>query len=232
MPDARLDKLEALLARAVPDAKEPASVLAPLLGLDGSTRYPTLSLTPRQHKARIFAAVMAQLTGLARHQPLLMIAEDIHWFDPTTMELFSVVVEALQRLPALLVATLRPELQPPWTALPSVTLLTLERLCRAHAAALIDGVTGGRVLPVPVAEAILARTEGIPLFVEELTSAVLESRLLREHGGAFELAGPLPPLAIPSTLQDSLMARLTGWRPPRSWHRSGRRSVASSPTSC
>jgi predicted ATPase/class 3 adenylate cyclase len=207
-PEVRLDKLEALLARAVPDSRGPAALLAPLLGLDGSTRYPAEDLTPQQRKARTLQALVDQLEGLARREPVLVVLEDLHWLDPTTRELFDLVVDRLQRLPVLLAATFRPELPPPWMGFPHVTLLTLNRLARHEAAALIDAVTGGRALPAVVAETILERTEGVPLFVEELTKAVLDSGLPRATEGGHELGSLPPPLAIPSTLQDSLVARL------------------------
>ena len=206
-PEARLDRLEALLVRAVADPREAAALLAPLLGLDGSARYPATDLTPQLRKARTFQVLVDQLEGLARQGPVLAVVEDIHWLDPTTRELFDLTVDRLRRLPVLLVATYRPELSPPWTAFPHVTLLTLDRLARGEAAALIDAVVGGRALPAVVAEMILERTEGVPLFVEELTKAVLEAGLLQETDtGGLGRGGPPP--AIPDTLQGSLMARL------------------------
>ena len=206
--EARLDKVEALLARAVADPRVPAPYLARLLGLEAGGRYPVQDFTPQQQKMRTFQALIAQLEGLARQEPVLVVAEDLHWFDPTTMELFEAVVEQLQRWPVLFLGTFRPELPPPWTRFPHVTLLTLNRLGRGDTTRLIDGIARGRSLPTPVVDAILTRTEGIPLFTEELTKTILESDLLRATDHGFELAGPWRQPAIPNTLQDSLMARL------------------------
>jgi predicted ATPase len=136
-----------------------------------------------------------------------MVLEDAHWLDPTTLELFELVTERIQRLPALLVVTSRPEFEPAWTQHGHATTLTLDRLGDGQAAAIIEQ-TAGRALPSEVASAIVTRTDGVPLFVEELTKAVLESGLLSDAGDRLELSGPLPPLAIPATLHDSLMARL------------------------
>jgi predicted ATPase len=136
------------------------------------------------------------------------VVEDAHWLDPTSRELFDQIVDRLQRLPVLLVVTFRPDLLPPWIGFPHVTLLTLNRLGKAQARSLVERVTGGKALPSAVLEQILARTEGVPLFTEELTKTVLESGFLGDAGDHYILARPLPPLAIPATLHDSLMARL------------------------
>ena len=206
-PEVKLAKLEALLALAVPDSEigDPADRRA--FGDPDRRPLPDPELAPEQKKAKTFQALLAQLEGLAAKQPVLMTAEDAHWFDPTSLELFDRIVDRIERLPVLLVVTFRPEFAPRWTGRPHVTLLTLTRLGRNESAALIDHLSGGRPLPAEVQAHILAKTEGVPLFVEELTKAVLESGLLREAGGHYELAGSLP-LAIPSTLQDSLLARL------------------------
>jgi predicted ATPase len=137
-----------------------------------------------------------------------MVLEDAHWLDPTSRELFDQIVDRLQRLPVLLVVTFRPVLFPPWIGFPHVTLLTLNRLTQPQARLLVERVAGGKALPSEVIEQILARTEGVPLFTEELTKTVLESSLLGDVGDRYVLAGPLPPSAIPATLHDSLMARL------------------------
>lgn len=202
-PDGRWRKLEAVLARATADPRQAALLLAPLLGVAEPEGQQPLDLAPQQRKALTLQLLAELLEDLTRRQPVLMLVEDLHWTDPTTRELLDLVVDRLQRWPVLLVATFRPELAPPWTDFPHVALLALNRLARAEAAALLDAVAGGRALPAIVTEAILERTGGIPLFVEELTRTVLESGLLQEMDD-----GLLPPLAIPSTLQDSLMARL------------------------
>ena len=139
---------------------------------------------------------------------MLALYEDVHWADPTTLELLGWVVERSQRLPVLVLVTFRPEFGPPWAGHGHVTALSLGRLGRRQGGAMVGRAVGGQALPSEVLEQILARTDGVPLFVEELTKAVLESGLLRDEGDRYELVGPLPPLAIPATLQDSLMARL------------------------
>ena len=207
--EVKLAKLERLLGQAGAPADEAAATLAELLGLPSSGRGTRNDLTPQQKKGQAFAALLAQLEGLARQRPVLLILEDAHWLDPTSRELFDGIVDRIRSLPVLLVATFRPEAPPPWSTFPHVTLLSLNRLARAQAAKLVERVADGRLLPAAVAEVILSRTEGVPLFVEELTKAVLESVALRATSdGSLELAGSLPTLAIPATLQDSLMARL------------------------
>jgi len=206
--EAKLAKLEALLALAVPDAKSAIRLIAEHLAIPTGDRYPPPEFAPEQKKAKTFQALLAQLEGLAARQPLLMTVEDAHWFDPTSFELFNRIVDRIERLPVLLVVTFRPEFAPRWTDRPHVTLLTLNRLGRNESAALIDHLSGGRPLPAEVQAHILAKTDGVPLFVEELTKTVLESGLLRDAGERYELTGSLPPFTIPSTLQDSLLARL------------------------
>ncbi|WP_192257371.1 AAA family ATPase [Mesorhizobium silamurunense] len=207
-PEVKLAKLEALLVLAGPDPKTAMPLIAEHLTIPTGDRYPMPELAPQEKKARTFEALLAQLESLAAKQPVLMTAEDAHWFDPTTLELFDRIVDQIERQPVLLVVTFRPEFAPRWTGRPHVTQLTLDRLEQNEGAMLIDQLSGGRPLPAEVQADILAKTEGVPLFVEELTKAVLESDLLREAGDRYELTGPLPPLAIPSTLQDSLLARL------------------------
>jgi hypothetical protein len=207
-PDVKLARLEAILRVAVPDPQPAIRLMAEHMAIPTGDRYPPSELALQQKKEKTFAALLAQLEGLAAKQPILMTAEDAHWFDPTSFELLDRVVDRIERLPVLLLVTCRPEVAPRWTDRPHATLLTLNRLGRDDSAALIDHLSGGRPLPAEVQQHILAKTEGVPLFVEELTKTVLESDLLREAGGRYELAASLPPLAIPSTLQDSLLARL------------------------
>jgi predicted ATPase len=159
-------------------------------------------------KLRTFEALLGQVAGLAASRPVLMVLEDAHWIDPTSSELFGLVIDRLQRLPVLLLITFRPEFTSPWTGYAHLTPLTLSRLGQRQGAQMVERLTGGKPLPPEVLEQILAKTDGVPLFVEELTKAVLESGLLTETGDRYELSAPLPPLAIPATLHDSLMARL------------------------
>ena len=137
-----------------------------------------------------------------------MLFEDVHWADPTTLELLTLTVERLQSLPILLLITFRPDFQPPWTGQPHVTMLTLNRLSQRDRAALVDHITGGKTLPAGLLDQIVERTDGVPLFVEELTKSVLESEMLHEAGGQYVLDQPTQQLAIPTTLQASLMSRV------------------------
>lgn len=207
-PAERVAKLRSLLAEAAEATEEMVTLLAELLGMPGNGELPFLNLTPQVRKARTLTVLMTQLEGLAERRPVLLILEDSHWLDPTTRELFDLVVDRIRRLRVLLVVTFRPELEPPWTGFAHVTSLTLNRLARDQAEVLVTHVAGGRHLPAEVVNAILARTEGMPLFTEELTKTVLEAGLLAETADGLILAGPLPSLAIPASLNDSLMARL------------------------
>jgi class 3 adenylate cyclase/predicted ATPase len=206
-PATKLEKLEALLALATPP-DEDAAFLADLLSLPTSERHPLPNLSPQRKKERTLEALIRQLEGLARRQPVVMVIEDAHWIDPTSRELLDLTVERVRSLPALLVVTFRPEFQPPWTGQPQVTMLALNRLDRRDRTALVEQIAGGKGLPDEVVAQIVDRTDGVPLFVEELTKSVLESGLLREEADRYVLDRPLPPFAIPTSLHDSLMARL------------------------
>jgi class 3 adenylate cyclase/predicted ATPase len=205
---AKLGKLEALLARSnAALAAEAAPLLAPLLSIPAGDRYSPLGLSPQRQKARTLEVLVDLIAGLAAQRPVLVVLEDAHWGDPTTVELFGLTIDRVQRLPVLVVITFRPEFQPPWMGRRHVTLLTVSRLSRRHSATMVERVTG-KMLPLDLVGQIVAKTDGVPLFVEELTKAVVESGLLREEADRYALAGPLPPLAIPPTLQDSLTGRL------------------------
>ena len=206
-PAARLEKLEALLARAVPP-DEDVAFLADLVSLPASERHPLPNLSPQRKKERTWEALVRQLEGLARQQPVVMVFEDVHWIDPTSRELLDLIVEHVRSLPVLLIVTFRPEFQPPWTGQPQVTMLALNRLDRGDRISLVAQIAGDKALPDDVISQIADRTDGVPLFVEELTKGVLESGLLREEADRYVLDGALPPFAIPTTLHDSLMARL------------------------
>jgi class 3 adenylate cyclase/predicted ATPase len=205
---ARLGKLEVLLGRATERLDEAVPLVAALLGVPSDGRFPALNLSPQRQKQRTLEVLVEQLAGLARERPVLDFYEDLHWADPSTLELLDLLVERVRTLPVLVVITHRPEVSPLWSGQAHVTALTMNRLGRRQVAALVKRVSAGKALPGEVLDQILARTDGVPLFVEELTKAVLESGLLTEAGDRYELSGPLPPLAIPTTLHDSLMARL------------------------
>jgi hypothetical protein len=206
--DARLDKLEALLARGTEALGEAVPLVAALLGLEPGQRYPAPALSPQRQKQRTLEVLIEQVEGLAARQPVLAVYEDVHWVDPTTLEALDLLIGRVQRLPVLVLITFRPEFSPPWTGHAHVMQLSLSRLTRRHGQALVEAVTGGKALPDEVLDQVLAKTDGVPLFVEELTKTVVESGLLSDAGDRYALTGPLPPLAIPATLQDSLMARL------------------------
>jgi class 3 adenylate cyclase/predicted ATPase len=203
----KLSKLDALLAQSTHNP-EHLAVLTNLLALPVDDHCRIQGLTSQKRKEKTFAALMAQLDGLAARQPVLLIFEDVHWIDPTSLEFLAAAVEHMPQLRALLLITARPEFTPPWPSYPNTTTILLTRLGRRDGTALVLRVTGNKTLPKEVVEHILAHTDGVPLFVEELTKMVLESGLLRERDGEYVLEGPLPALAIPTTLQASLMARL------------------------
>jgi class 3 adenylate cyclase/predicted ATPase len=206
-PAAKLRKLEALLARVAPP-EEDVALLADLLSLPVSERHPLPNLSPQRKKERTLEALIRQLEGLACQQPVLMVVEDAHWIDPTSRELLDLRVDRVRCLPVLLIVTFRPEFQPPWTGQSQVSLLALNRLDRHDRALLVAQIAGGKTLPEGVVTEIVDRTDGVPLFVEELTKSVLESGLLREDRDRYVLDRALPPFAIPMSLHDSLMARL------------------------
>jgi len=206
--DVKLRKLEVALTQLALSTLELVPPLASLLALPLDERYLPLNLTPQQQKQKTLEALLTVLMALTAHQPVLFIVEDIHWLDPSTLELLSLLVEqeAPRRLFTLL--TCRPMFRPPWGPQVHLTHLALNRLPRHQAAQMITQVAGGKSLPAEVYQQLLTKTDGVPLFVEELTKMVLESGFVNEADDRYELAGPLPPLAIPLTLHDSLLARL------------------------
>jgi class 3 adenylate cyclase/predicted ATPase len=207
-PSRKLDKLEAMLTPATADAAEAVPLVAALLSIPTGDRYPPPALAPQRQKERTLEVLLDQLAGLAAARPVLDVFEDVHWADPTTLELLDLLVDRVRALPVLVLVTSRPGFAPRWTGRAHVTPLALGRLSRRQGAAVVGHLTGGKALPAEVLERIVERTDGVPLFVEELTKAVLEAGLLREEDEGYTLAGPLPPPAIPATLHDSLMARL------------------------
>jgi predicted ATPase len=204
-----------VLAQATGDPGEAAPLLAALLSLSAGDRYPPLKLTPQKQKEKTLQALVAQVKGLAAQQPVLMLFEDGHWSDPTSLELLDLIIDRVPALRVLLIVTFRPEFTPPWTGRPHVSLLSLNRLSPRQRAEMIAGVTGGKALPEEIAVQIVDRTDGVPLFVEELTKAVVESGILTDAGDRYTAAGPVAPLAIPASLQASLLARLDRLAPVR-----------------
>jgi class 3 adenylate cyclase/tetratricopeptide (TPR) repeat protein len=205
-PVQRFEKLEAALADLVPHMEDALPLFAALLSLPAG-RYPPLQLSPQKQKEKTLEALIDRVRALTRRGPVMIAIEDIHWIDPTSQDLLELLVPIVSSLPVLLVMTYRPEYLPPWTGA-HVNTVTLNRLSREQGAVLVGSVTRGKALPPEVLDEVLARTDGIPLFVEELTRSVLESGLLREEDDHYVLQGPLSALAIPVSLRDSLMARL------------------------
>ena len=204
-PETKLHKLATLLAPAA--AAGDISLLVELLSLSGGDCFAPLELSPQRKKERTFAALLRQLEGVARTQPVLMIFEDLHWIDPTSREFLDLVLTRIDRLPVLLVATFRPEFQPPWTGQPHVTVMSLNRLGRGDGAAMVERLAGNAALLLPdVIAEIVERTDGVPLFLEEMTKAVLEAGA--ERGTEVAASVPSTGLGVPATLQASLMARL------------------------
>ena len=203
-PRARLDKLDALLLQTS-TSKHDAALFAEMLSLPNDGRYPQLDLTPQQRRQKTLEALTSQLAELARHSQVLMIFEDAHWTDPTSLEVFGRVVDRIQTLRVLLIVTFGPEFDPPWIGQPHVSAVTINRLAQREVNAMIDRVVGNKLLPANIRQDIIERTDGIPLFVEEMTKAVLEA----ESEGAARrtvAAIPSPTLAVPSSLHASLMS--------------------------
>lgn len=211
----KLAKLSALLANSVPDVDETVELLAYLLSLPTDGRHRISELSAQKRKEKTFSALLAQMEAISARRPLLILYEDVHWIDPTSLELLTLTIERIPRTRTLLLVTARPDFVPPWPRHAHVTTISLPRLDRSEGAELIERVTAGKALPQIVIDEILARTDGVPLFVEELTKALTESGLLSEQNGRYVLTGPLPTLAIPKTLQASLLARLDRLSSPR-----------------
>ena len=205
-PQAKLDKLDAVLAQTSTSIQD-AALIAEMLSLPNNGRYPALDLTPEQRRQRTLEALTTQAARLASQQPVLMIFEDAHWTDPTSLEAFGRTVDQIKILPVLLIVTFRPEFNAPWAGRSHVTSLALNRLGEREAATIIASLVGNKELPADVMAEIVERTDGIPLFVEEMTKAVLEAE---GEGEARHIAAAVPSaaLAVPASLHASLMARL------------------------
>ena len=202
----KLDKLDVLLARTS-TSKQDAALFAEMLSLPNDGRYPAIDLIPEQRRKRTLEALVSQVETLTRRSPVLMILEDAHWADPTSLEVFGRIVDRVRSIRVLLMVTFRPEFQAPWIGRPYVTALTINRLAERDIDAMIDRVVGNKLLPAHIRQDIIDRTDGIPLFVEEMTKAVLEAG---SEDAAQRTAAAIPSrtLAVPASLQASLMARL------------------------
>ena len=205
-PQAKLDKLDALLAQTS-TSKQDIALLAQLPSLPNDGRYPPLDLTPQQRRQKTIDALISQIEMLTRSSPVLMIFEDAHWSDPSSLELLGRTLDRIATLPVLLIVTFRPEFEPPWIGRPYVTTLTINRLGNREVSAMIDRMIGNNPLLASIRQDIVARTDGIPLFVEEMTKAVVEAG---NEGEARQTAAAIPStiLAVPATLHASLMAQL------------------------
>ena len=203
---AKLDKLDALLARSATSAPD-AALLAAMLSLPNDGRYLSLELPPPERRQRTLFALVSQVAAFSRQNSVLLIFEDAHWSDPTSLELLDHVINAIPSVRVLLIVTFRPEFAPQWIGRPHVTALTLNRLADREVSAMIDGVIGNKQLPANVRQDIIERTDGIPLFVEEMTKAVLEAG---GEGTAMQMAAavPSPAASVPASLHASLTARL------------------------
>jgi class 3 adenylate cyclase/predicted ATPase len=207
-PQQKLSKLEGFLVQYGLPLAETVPLFAALLSLPLGTDYASLGLSPEQQKQKTLHALLTILLRIAAHQPVLFVMEDLHWVDPSTLELLSLLVDQGPTTRILALFTFRPDFSPPWAGRSHLTQVTVRRLPHHQAMEVIHQVAHGKTLPREVVEQIVAKTDGVPLFVEELTKMVLESGLLQEWEERYALTGPLPPLAIPTTLHDSLMARL------------------------
>ena len=204
----KLDKLDAVLTHSS-TPRQDAALFAEMLSLPNDGRYPTLDLAAQQRRQRTLEALTVQVEVLSRANPVLMIFEDVHWIDPTSLEALGRTLDRLRTLGVLLIVTYRPEFGPPWIGRPYVTPLAINRLGEREIAAMIDRVTGNKPLPATIRQGIIERTDGIPLFVEEMTKAVLEAGGARGRCGASGCRYSVSfRLAVPASLHASLMARL------------------------
>jgi class 3 adenylate cyclase/tetratricopeptide (TPR) repeat protein len=207
-PQQKLSKLEGFLVQYGLPLAEAVPLFASLLSLPPGADYAPLALSPEQQKQRTLHGLLTILLRIAAQQPVLFVMEDLHWVDPSTLELLSLLVDQGPTARIMALLTCRPDFSPPWSGRAHLTQVTLNRLPRRQAVEMTSQVAHGKALPAEVVAQVVAKTDGVPLFVEELTKMVLESGLLQEWDELYALTGPLPPLAIPTTLHDSLMARL------------------------
>ena len=206
--ETQLEKLKRVVDTGDADNREETiALIADLLSIRGLTIASTEHLTPQQRKERTLAALVGQLAALASKAPVLMVIEDVHWIDPTFRELLDLIIDRVPELAVLCLITFRPEFTLPWLGRPHVSLAALSRLGRELGATMVSRIAG-KPMPAELLDQIVTHADGVPLFVEEMTKSVIESGLLRDESDRYTLVGPLPPLAIPTTLQDSLTARL------------------------
>ena len=211
--DAKLDKLETLIVthygRPLPDVR----FVAAILSIPCEQRYGALPMTPQKHKDETLRTLVDITEAAGRRHPSVLLFEDAHWADPTTLEVLDLLIDGVKTVPLLVVVTHRPEFQSRWSGQGHVGALNLSKLTRTQSAAMVSALAGGKVLPAALLEQILTKTDGVPLFVEELTKSILESGGLRETGDHYEYTGSARAVTIPATLRDSLMARLDRFMP-------------------
>jgi class 3 adenylate cyclase len=207
-PETKLAKIEDGLRPYRLSLPEAIPLLASLLGVPLSDRYPSLNLTPQRQKQKTVEVLSAWILEEAERHPVLFVVEDLHWADPSTVDFLGILAEQAPTARIFVVLTSRPDFTPSWPVRSHLTHIFLSRLSDRHVEVIVNHVTGGKALPAEVLRQVMAKTDGVPLFVEELTKMVLESGLLVEGDSGYRLSGPLPLLAIPATLHDSLMARL------------------------
>ena len=204
----RVAKIDAFVSELGLEAADITPYVASVMVESDAPPLPASADTPEKQRQLVWEALLTLLEAQSQRRPTVMIGEDIHWIDPSTEEFLGALVDRLRSLRLLLLTSSRPQYTPPWSGHPHITTLTLNRLSRAHSASLVAGVTGGLALPDEVLDQIVAKTDGVPLFVEELTKTVLESGIVKQAGNRYELTEPMASLAIPASLHDSLMARL------------------------
>jgi class 3 adenylate cyclase len=213
--EAKLDKLEALIVTQYGRPLADVRFVAAILSTPCEDHYGALSMTPQRHKDETLRTLVDISEAAARRHPSVLLFEDAHWADPTTLEVLDLLIDRVKAMPLLVVLTHRPEFQSRWSGHGHVGALNLSKLTRVQSAAMISALTGGKALPAPLLEQILSRTDGVPLFIEELTKSILESSELKDAGGRYEVAGSARSVSIPSTLRDALMARLDRFMPVR-----------------
>ncbi|MFL5281051.1 MAG: AAA family ATPase [Rhodopila sp.] len=213
--EAKLDKLEALVVTHYGRPLADVRFVASILSIPCEERYGALAMTPQRHKDETLRTLVDISEAAARRQPSVLLFEDAHWADPTTLEVLDLLIDRMRTVPLLVVLTHRPEFPSRWSGQGHVGALNLSKLTRTQSAAMVSTLAGGKALPAVLLEQILTRTDGVPLFVEELTKSILESGELKDAGGHYEYGGSAHAVTIPATLRDSLMARLDRFMPVR-----------------
>jgi class 3 adenylate cyclase/tetratricopeptide (TPR) repeat protein len=212
-PESKLDKLEELIVTHYGRPLNDVRFIAEILSLPFEARYGALTLTPQKHKDETLRALVDMAEAAARKQLSVMLFEDVHWSDPTTLEVLDLLIDRVRTIPLLIVLTHRPEFQPEWTGHGHLMALNLSKLTRAQGTAMVYRLTGGKALPPDLLEQIVSKADGVPLFAEELTKSILESGELKDAGDHYDYAGSARSITIPATLRDSLMARLDRFTP-------------------